>query len=91
MGPVTKKESFILEIQNARDRAEENLKNVNAKLIGKVPLGGAKHFLWEEMEIEITKFREYLILVQDEYFMAMSCNHKCKNVFDELTNMPKLT
>lgn len=42
------------------------------------------------MEIKTTMSREYIIFLQDEYVMEMSCDHKFKYVFDELTNMPKL-
>ena len=42
----------------------------NTKLIGKAPLCGGKHILWDYLLAKITKFRGYLIFVKKEQALA---------------------
>ena len=37
---------------------------MNGKVIGRKPLQGAKHLIWDTLAIEITKFRPYLNYVE---------------------------
>ena len=34
--------------------------------IGKAPLQGAKHLIWDTLSVEITKFRHYLNFIDDQ-------------------------
>ena len=35
--------------------------------MGRSSFSGAKHILWDQLSVEVTKFREYLNLVEDKH------------------------
>ena len=56
--------------------------------ISKAPVSGAKHVLWDQLSVQITKFREYLNLVDDEQALIKTCGHICNQLKDELELRP---
>ena len=53
-------------ISGEKKQLQKKINKLNEKMIGKVPLQGAKHIIWDTLTIEITKFRSYFNYVNDK-------------------------
>ena len=59
--------------------------------IGKVPLQGAKHIIWDTLSIEITKFRHYLNFIDDQSILINLANQRLKLVNETMERKPLAT
>ena len=59
--------------------------------MGKVPLQGDKHIIWDTLSIEITKFRSYLNFVNDKNAIVYLSLQRCKLVNENLDKKPLKT
>ena len=57
-------------------------------MIGKLPVQGAKHLIWDTLTIEITKFRSYLNFVNDKNVIVDLSLQRCKLVNKNLDKKP---
>ena len=62
---MIEKDTLILEFQVAKSQEKDKWSKDNQNLIGMTPLDRTNHMLWDSLSSEITKFREYLNLVDD--------------------------
>ena len=46
--------------------------------IGKPPLQGAKHLIWDTLSVEITKFRHYLNFIDDQSALVNLATQRLK-------------
>ena len=51
---------------NEKNQLQKKFNELRERNTGKSPLQGAKHLIWDILSIEITKFRHYLIFINDE-------------------------
>ena len=51
---------------NDKTQLQKTFNDLKERNIGKAPLQGAKHLLWDTLSMEITKFRHYLNFIDDE-------------------------
>lgn len=63
---VANKNTLISKVE-ADKEVRAKWSKANIKLIEKPPLYGAKHIIWDQLLAVITKFREYLNLIEDEH------------------------
>lgn len=54
----------------------------------KTSLSGAKHILWDQLSTGVTKFREYLNLVDDEKILVRTFDQICNKLREELELRP---
>ena len=62
---LTKVNENKKQILQERHQLQKNIDELKEKCIGKGPLQGAKHIIWDSLTIEITKFRHYLSFIDD--------------------------
>ena len=73
LNEVVEKNDIVIAIVEANKKeVKSKWSKANTKMIGKSPLCGAKHILWDHLLAKITKFREYLSLVEEEHSLALS-------------------
>ena len=63
LAKVSENKNKILQDRNQLQNKFNELKERN---IGKGPLQGAKHIIWDTLSIEITKFRHHLNFIDDQ-------------------------
>ena len=61
------------------------------KSIGKGPLQGAKHIIWDTLSIEITKFRNYLNFIDDQNILINLAHQRLKLVNKHIGKRPLTT
>ena len=61
------------------------------KNIGKGPLQGAKHIIWDTLSIEITKFRHYLNFINDQSILINLAHQRLKLVNEHMERRPLTT
>ena len=71
---MASKEVYIAEMEKGKNEIEVKFFKARRRSIGKSPLSGEKHILWDQLLVEVTKFREYLNLVEDERDLIKTCN-----------------
>ena len=84
---VKEKDTLISKFQATKTQVKAKWSKANENLIGKTPLVGAKHILWDQLSGEITKFREYLRLVDDEFTMDFKSMQRCKTINEDLVHI----
>ena len=67
-------------ILDEKKQLQKKINELNEKMIGKVPLQGSKHLIWDTLTIEITKFRSYLNFVNDKNAIVDLALQRCKLV-----------
>ena len=67
---------------------QKKVNEFNEKVIGKTPLQGAKHIIWDTLAIEITKFRPYLNYVNDKKLIVDMAFQRFKMVNENLDKKP---
>lgn len=85
---IENKDTNISKVEANRKEVKSKGSKENTKLIGEDPLCGDNDIIWDYLSIEITKFREYLNLIEDEHDLALSSNHICRNLKEELPHRP---
>ena len=61
------------------------------KSIGKGPLQGEKHIIWDTLSIEITKFRHYLNFIDDQNILINLAHQRLKLVNEHMGKRPLTT
>ena len=74
--------------QVKRNNFRKKINKLNKKMIGKLPLQGAKHLIWDTLTIEITKFRSYLNFVNDKNAIVDLALQRCKLVNKNINKKP---
>lgn len=85
---VTQRKYDTKEAQSSKNQMKERLSKYDNKLVGKSILKDARHTLWDQLALEVTKFRTYLEFVQEEFEIYNVSNKKCDVVAQELTQRP---
>ena len=73
---------------NERKQLQKKVSELKEKIIGKVPLQGSTHIIWDTLSMEVTKFRPYLNYVNDKILMVDMDFQRCKVVNETLDNKP---
>ena len=85
---VSENKKQILQDRNQLQRKLDELKE---KCIGKGPLQGAKHIIWDTLTIEITKFRHYLCFIDDLSGLTELAQQRLKLVDEHMARRPLTT
>ena len=88
LAKVTENKNKILQDKNQLQKKFNELKERN---IGKGPLQGAKHIIWDTLSIEITKFRHYLNFIDDQSILINLAHQKLKLVNENMERKPLAT
>ena len=56
--------------------------------IGKAPLQGAKHLIWDTLFVEITKFRHYLNFIDDQSALVNLATQRLKLANETMEKKP---
>ena len=88
LAKVTENKNKILQDRNQLQKKFNELKERN---IGKGPLQGAKHIIWDTLSIEITKFRHYLNFIDDQSILINLANQRLKLVNETMERKPLAT
>ena len=75
-------------ISSEKKQLQKKVNELNEKLIGRTPLQGAKHLIWDTLAIEITKFKPYLNYVSDKNVIVDMAFQQCKVVNENLDKKP---
>lgn len=51
-------------------------------------MGNQRYAIWDQLALEVTKFRIYLKTMQEEFETTNASLHKCEIVTQELTQRP---
>jgi hypothetical protein len=87
---IREKDDILATIKSNRDKTQKDLERFKVKVLGRKPMKGAKHILWGKIVDEITKSRDYLTMIQDEYEIAISSMQRDKMIAEELVNNPQI-
>ena len=79
------------QILQEKNQLQKKLEELKEKCIGKVPLQGAKHIIWDTLTIEITKFRHYLSFIDDLCTVTELAQQKLKLVNEHMARRPLST
>ena len=78
----------INKLSGEKKQLQKRINELNGKMIGKLPLQGAKHLIWDTLTIEITKFRSYLNFVNNKNAIVDLALQRCKLVNENLDKKP---
>ena len=79
------------QILQDRNQLQKKFNELKEKCIGKGPLQGAKHIIWDTLCIEITKFRHYLNFIDDLNIMINLAHQRLKLVNEDMEKRPLVT
>ena len=79
------------QILQDRNQLQKKLNDLKEKCIGKGPLQGAKHIIWDTLCIEITKFRHYLNFIDDLNIMINLAHQRLILVNEHMEKRPLVT
>ena len=79
------------QILHDRNQLQKKLDELKEKCIGKGPLQGAKHIIWDTLTIEITKFRHYLCFIDDLSGLTEMSHQILKLVDEHMARRPLTT
>ena len=80
MAKINESKNKILQDRNQLQKKLNELKERN---IGKGPLQGAKHIIWDTLFIEITKFWHYLNFIDDQNILINLAGHQRLKLVNE--------
>jgi hypothetical protein len=66
------KDEKMAQFQKENQDLQERVNKLKTRLKGKVLLQGAKHVIWDAIDVEATKFRVYLNFINDKDNMAIT-------------------
>ena len=75
-------------LSGEKKQIQKRINKLNEKMIGKLPLQGAKHLILDTLTIEITKFRYYLNFVNDKNVIVDLALQRCKLVNENIDKNP---
>ena len=70
---------------------QKKFDELKERSIGKGPLQGAKHIIWDTLCIEITKFRHYLNFIDDLNILINLAHQRLKLVNEHMEKRPLTT
>ena len=76
-----------MEAINSKNSIKEKLSKYNKKLVGKTTLKEARYALWEQLVLEVIKFRTHIEVVEEFETTNVSLP-KCDFIAHELTHRP---
>ena len=76
------------QVQQENKTLQEKVSKHKIKLRGQLPLQGAKHFLWDLIAIEITKFWEYVYFIEEKDALTSTTLLKFEIVNETLQKKP---
>ena len=88
LAKVSENKNKILQDRNQLQKKFNELKERN---IGKGPLQGAKHIIWDTLSVEITKFRHYLNFIDDQSILVTLAHQRLKLVNENMERRPLAT
>jgi hypothetical protein len=65
------------QFQKENQSLEERVDKIKIRLRGKGLFQGAKHIIWDSIDVEATKFKVYLNFINDKYSMAIIARSRC--------------
>ena len=74
-----------------RSQLQKKFNELKERNIGKGPLQGAKHIIWDTLSIEVTKFIHYLNFVDDQCILINLANQRLKLVNETMDRKPLAT
>ena len=74
-----------------RNQLQKKFNELKEKIIGKGPLQGAKHIIWDTLSIEITKFRHHLNFIDDQCILINLAHQRLKLVNEHMGKRPLST
>ena len=74
-----------------RSQLQKKFNELKERNIGKGPLQGAKHIIWDTLSVEVTKFRHYLNFVDDQCILINLANQRLKLVNETMDRKPLAT
>ena len=81
LAKVTENKNRILQDKSQLQKKFNELKERN---IGKVPLEGSKHIIWDTLCVEITNFRQYLNFIDDQSILINLANQRLELVNESM-------
>ena len=63
---------------NDKSQLQKKFIELKERSIGKSPLQGAKHLIWDTLFVEITKFRHYLNFIDDQSTLVNLATQRLK-------------
>ena len=79
------------QILQDRNQLQKKFNELKEKSIGKGPLQGAKHIIWDTLSIEITKFWHYLNFIDDLNILINLAHQRLKLVNEHIEKRPLTT
>ena len=74
-----------------RNQLQKKFNELKERNIGKGPLQGAKHIIWDTLSIEITKFRHHLNFIDDQNILVNLAKQRLKLVNETMERKPLST
>ena len=71
-----------------KDQLQKKLNELKERNTGKGPLQGAKHTIWDTLFVEVTKFRHYLNIIDDQSALVNLANQRLKLVNETMERKP---
>ena len=71
-----------------RSQLQKKFNELKERNIGKGPLQGVKHIIWDTLSVEVTKFRHYLNFVDDQCILINLANQRLKLVNETMDRNP---
>ena len=68
---------------------KENIDRFEEGIIGRIPLQGAKHFLWDALIKEISPLGKHLVMLDEWKQASMAVSKRCKSLQEILVRMPR--
>ena len=72
------------QILQDRNQLQKKFNEIKEKSIGKGPLRGEKHIIWDTLSIEITKFRHHLNIIDDLSILINLAHQRLKLVNEHM-------
>ena len=82
---MTENKNKILQDKSQLQKKFNELKERN---IGKGPLQGEKHIIWDTSSVEITNFRQYLNFIDDQSILINLANQRMELVNETMERKP---
>ena len=74
-----------------RNKLQKKFNELKERNIGKGPLQGVKHIIWDTLSIEITKFRHHLNFIDDQNILVNLAKQRLKLVNKTMERKPLAT
>lgn len=72
----------------SKNQIKEKISKYSKKLVGKSIMREARYKIWDQLSLEVTKFRTYIEFVEEEFEIENTSIFKCETVARELKTRP---